>query len=243
MKIAANPSGVASRAAPPVRPAAPTAAGRFEALLAGDPSRSADNQRALGFGELGVFARPATLGAGTHVDRPESHAAPPQAEADDTNADVAVPEAVTSTASPAPRALRLQACADAIRACLDQASGSQEPGACGPIAVLSPIPESTPSGSVAGLDEGPAPAIAPRARVARPASSQVSLILAEDGQGLKVLAAGFQIPPALGERLRQRISDLAAEHGLTLSDLLMDGQPTVAPSFNFQGAIHGDYAR
>ncbi len=242
MKITANPSGAAPRPASPARPVAPIGTSRFAALLAGDPSRDAAGQRALGFGELGVFARAAAPGGEADAASPEGHAAKPHVEATDTNADLAAPETMASIASPAPWTQRLRACADAIRVCLDQASEFQDPGPGAAIALPSPTPASVLIGGKTGPDEGPAPGI-PRARIARPAPSQVSLVLAEDGQGLKVLAAGFQISPALGERLRQRIADLAAEHGLTLSDLLVDGQPLDAPSFHFQGAIHGDYAR
>jgi len=242
MKIVTHSFGAAPRPAASARPAAPAGAGRFEALLAGDPSRDAANQRALGFGELGVFARPTSAGAEAQPARPDGHEATPQVETAGAAPDVAPPERA-GPFSP-PRLSPQRPRAGASRADLDQAMSALRDQAAETLTIIaSPTAASTPGWTAAGPDEDPIPETVPRAPADRSAPSQVSLVLAADGQSLRILAAGFQISPALSEHLRQRISGLAAEHGLTLSELLMDGQPIDIPSFDFQGAIHGDYTR
>lgn len=237
MKIAAAPPPPP----PPRLPAAPRAdmpTGAFEALMRGD-------DQPHGFADLGMFGRrPEVVAVPDAAPRPEATLDPVATEVEAILAAAAAPKADTSATPPLARLA--QGVAGAVMAQARQAALAPAPGsitlavhADGPVEISvyqAPTPGEGAE-AVQALAEPPAP------DTQAPTGSSLSLVVADQADGLHVAIGGLSLPPSAQDRLRRKIIELASELGLALSEISLNGE-TLPSSFPLHlGDVDGDRGR
>ncbi|PVM84420.1 hypothetical protein DDF62_22045 [Caulobacter radicis] len=239
MKVAAAPPPPP----PPRLPATPRAdmpTGAFEALLRGD-----DQPR--GFADLGMFGRrPEVVAVPDAGPRPEATLDPvaPASEVEAILAAATSPTAQAGTAQPPARLI--QGLAAIVLAEAGRPSPAPTPGpimltvhANGPVEVFTHQAASPGEGAEATQ----APPEPPAPDTQAPTGSSLSLIIADQADGLRVAIGGLSLPPSAQDRLRRKIIELASELGLALSEISLNGE-TLPPAFPLHlGDVDGDRGR
>lgn len=239
MKIAAAaPPLLVSRNTPTLRADMPT--GAFEALL-----RGADQPR--GFADLGMFGRrPEVVETADRADEPQAPPDHPTASvSDDQTAIAAAPKPQTALL-PTPDDFASGVARIVLRETAEAAAATTRGPAAftaqvdGPVEIF--VLATAPSGEPV---EGPEATAAPPAKpdAPPPSGSSLSVVVADQPDGLRVIIGGLTLAPPAQDRLRRKIAELATELGLALSELSLNGE-TLDPSFPLAlGDVHGDRVR